>query len=84
VALNILNIVELVGQRVVDVDNNDFPVGLLLVEEGHDAENLDLLNLASVTDELTNLANVERVVVTLGLGLGVDGVGVLPGLPSRS
>lgn len=80
VALDILNVVELVGQRVVDVDDNDLPVGLLLVNQGHDTEDLDLLDLAGVADQLTNLANVQRVVVTLGLGLGVDGVGVLPGL----
>lgn len=78
--LNILNVVELGGKRVVDVDDNDLPVSLLLVEKGHDTEDLDLLDLAGVADELTDLADVERVVVTLGLGLGVDGVGVLPGL----
>jgi hypothetical protein len=80
VTLNILNVVELGGKRVVDVDDNDLPVGLLLVEKGHDTEDLDLLNLASVTDELADLADVKRVVVTLGLGLGVNDVGVLPGL----
>lgn len=80
VALDILNIVELGGKRVVDVDDNDLPVSLLLVKKGHDTEDLDLLHLASVTDQLANLADVERVVVTLGLGLGVNNVGVLPGL----
>lgn len=80
VTLDILNVVELGGQRVVDVDDNDLPVGLLLVDQGHDTENLDLLDLTGVADQLTNLAHVQRVVVTLGLGLGVDGVGVLPGL----
>lgn len=80
VTLDILNVVELGGQRVVDIDDNDLPVGLLLVNQGHDTQNLDLLDLTGVADQLTNLANVQRVVVTLGLGLGVDGVGVLPGL----
>jgi hypothetical protein len=80
VALDVLNVVQLVGQGVVDVNDNDLPVGLTLVEEGHDTEDLDLLDLAGVANQLTDLANVERVVVTLGLGLGVDGVGVLPGL----
>lgn len=80
VTLNILNVVELGGKRVVDVDDNDLPVGLLLVDQSHDTEDLDLLDLTGVADKLTDLANVERVVITLGLGLGVDGVGVLPGL----
>ena len=84
VTLNILNVVELGGKRVVDVDDNDLPVGLLLVNQSHDTEDLDLLDLTGVADKLTDLANVERVVVTLGLGLGVDGVGVLPGLRGES
>lgn len=78
--LDILNIVELGGKRVVHVNDDDLPVSLVLVEESHDTKNLDLLDLARVGDKLTNLADIERVVVTLGLGLGVNGVGVLPSL----
>lgn len=79
-ALDILDVVELRCQRVVDIDNDDLPVSLLLIEESHDTEDLDLLDLAGVTDKLADLADVERVVVALGLGLGVDDVGVFPGL----
>lgn len=82
VTLDILDVVHLGGERVVDVDDNDLPVGLLLVEQGHDTEDLHLLDLTGVANELTDFANVERVVVTLGLGLGVDSVGVFPGLGS--
>jgi hypothetical protein len=80
VALDVLNVVELRSEGVIHVNNDDLPVGLLLVEESHDTEDLDLLDLTSVADELADLADVERVVVTLGLGLGVDGVWVLPSL----
>ena len=80
VTLHILDVVKLRGQGVVDVDDNDLPVGLTLIEEGHDTEDLDLLDLTGVADELTDFADIERIVVTVGLGLGVDGVGVLPGL----
>lgn len=79
-ALNVLNVVELRGQGVIDVNDDDLPVGLLLVEKGHDTEDLDLLHLTGVANELTNLADVERVIVTLRLSLGVDVVGILPGL----
>ena len=82
-ALDILNVVELGGEGVVHIDHNDLPVGFLLVEQGHDAEDLDLLDLAGIADELTDFADVERVVVTLGLGLRVDSVGVLPGLRGK-
>lgn len=84
VSLDILNIVELGSQWVVDVDDNDLPVGLTLVEEGHDTKDLDLDDLTRLGNELTNLAAVKRVVVTVGLGLGVHDVGVLPGLSPLS
>jgi hypothetical protein len=80
VSLNVLNVVQLGSERVVDINDNDLPVSLLLVEESHDTEDLDLLDLTGVTDELTDLADIERIVVALSLGLRVDSVGVLPGL----
>lgn len=79
-ALDVLDVVEARGQRVVDVDDDDLPVGLALVEEGHHAEDLDLLDLTRLGDELADLADVEGVVVAVLLGLGVGDVGVLPGL----
>ena len=56
------------------------PVGLTLVDQGHDAEDLDLLDLADVADLLTDLADIEGIVVALGLRLGVGRLRVLPGL----
>jgi len=84
VALDVLNIVQLGGQGVVDVDDNDLPVSLALVEESHDTEDLDLDDISRLVDKLTDLADVERVVVTVGLRLGVCHVGVLPCLQQPS
>lgn len=84
VALDVLNVVELGGKGVVDVDDDDLPVGLALVKESHDAKDLDLLDLADVADGLADLTDVEGVVVAVGAGLGVLGVGVLPGLGERT
>ena len=78
--LDILDIVQLGSERVVNVDDDDLPVGLTLIKEGHDTENLDLLDLTGVTDLFADLANIEGIIVTLGLGFGVRVVGVLPGL----
>lgn len=83
VPLHILNIVELRCKGVLYIDHNDFPVGLSLVEKGHDAENFDLLDLANVADLLADFANIERIVVTLSLGLGMGLRRVLPGLRSE-
>jgi hypothetical protein len=80
VSLDILDIVELRRQRVLDIDNDNLPVRLLFIEQRHDAENLDLLDLAGLADKLANLTHVERVVVAFGFGLGVNDVGVFPGL----
>lgn len=80
VTLNILDVVELGSQRVVDVDDDDLPVCLFLVQESHHTQNLDLFDLTSVADQLANLADVEWVVVAFGLGFRVDDVGVFPGL----
>lgn len=80
VSFNILNIVQSWSQWVIDIDDNDLPVGLFFIEQGHDTKNLDLLNLTGGGDKLADLAHIERVVVTLGFGLGVDGVWVLPRL----
>ncbi len=79
-ALDILDIVEFWCQWIIDINDNDLPVSLLLVEKSHDTEDLDLLDLSWVADKLTNLADVEWVVVALGLGFWVDDIWVLPGL----
>lgn len=80
VPLDVLDVVEAGSQRVVHVNDDDLPVGLALVKESHDTEDLDLLDLTGLGNELADLADVEGVVVTVHLGLGVGGVGVLPGL----
>jgi hypothetical protein len=80
VTLDVLNVIELGSKRVVDVNDDDLPVGLLLVEKSHDSENLDLLDLTSVAHYLTDFADVKRIIVTLSLGFGMNNVGVFPGL----
>jgi len=84
VPLDILDIVEPGSQGVVDVNNKDLPVGLSFIEEGHDTEDLDLLDLTGVTDGLSNLADVEGVVVTVSASLGVLDGGVFPSLGESS
>jgi hypothetical protein len=79
-ALDVLNVVQLGCERVLDVDDDDLPVGLAFVEEGHDAEDLDLLDLPDVTHLFADLAYVQWVVVAPGLGLSVLLSGILPSL----
>lgn len=80
VALDIFDVVELGRERVEDVYDDDLPVGLALIEEGHDTEDLNLFDLADVANLLADLADIKGIVVALGLGLSVHLGGVLPGL----
>lgn len=80
VPLNVFDIVELGSKRILDINNDHFPVGLSLIKEGHDSENLDLLHLTDVANLLTDFADIERIVIALGLGLGVSLIWVFPGL----
>ena len=84
VALDVLDVVELGRQRVVHVDDHDLPVRLALVEQSHDAEHLDLDDLAGLGDQLADLANIKRVVVAGRFGLLVHHVGIFPRLPQQS
>ena len=80
VPLNIFDVVELGCKRVLDINDDDFPVRLTLVKESHDTEDLDLLHLPDIADLLTNLTDVEGIVVTLGFGLRVSLLRIFPRL----
>lgn len=77
-SLNVLDVIEFGGKRIMDVNYDDLPVRLSFIEKCHDTKNLDLLDLTCVANQLTDFADVERVVVTLGLGLWMNLVWILP------
>ena len=79
-SLNVLNVVESRCQWIIDVNDDDLPVSLLFVKQGHDSQNFDLFDLSRSCDELSDLADIERVVITLGFGLGMENIWVLPSL----
>jgi len=74
-SLDILNVIELGCKRVVDIDDNDLPVGLALIEKSHDSEDLDLLDLTAVADGLTDLADIKGSLSPLALVSGWVAVG---------
>jgi hypothetical protein len=78
--LHIFNIIEFGSKRVLDIHHDDLPIGLAFIQKGHDAEDLDLLDLADIPDLFTDLADVQGIVIALCLGLGVRLGGVFPGL----
>jgi len=78
--LDVLDVVQLGCEGVLDVDDDDLPIGLAFVEEGHDAEDFDLLDLTDVTHLFADLAYVQWIVVAPGLGLGMLLIRILPSL----
>ena len=79
-ALDVLDVVQFGCEWVLDVDDDNLPVRLALVEEGHDPEDLDLLDLSDVADLLANFADIQRIVVAPGLGLSMLLSGIFPRL----
>ena len=77
---DIFDIVQFGRQRIIDINHNDFPVRLAFIQKSHDAENLDLLDLTGVTNRFTDFADIQRVVVSLGFGLGMGMTRVFPSL----
>jgi hypothetical protein len=59
VTLDILDIVQTRSKGVVDVDNDDLPISLTLVEESHDSEDLDLPG-RGVRDRMSRVNQSER------------------------
>ena len=78
--LDILNAVHILGDRVFDVDYQDFPVGFAAVVGCYGSQDFRLPDLAKVPRVLPDVEEVDRVVVAGFVGEGVADVGVLPGL----
>lgn len=72
--------VELGSKWVVDINDDELPVSFTLIEQSHNTKDLDLLDLTRVSNLLTDFADINRIVVTLGLGLSMNLVRVFPGL----
>lgn len=79
-SLNVFDIIELWSQWVVDINDDNLPVSLLLIQQGHNTKNLDLFDLPNIADQLADLADIQWIIVSLGLGLRVDKVWVFPRL----
>ena len=79
-SLHILDIIELGSQWILDVDDKNFPIGFTLIKESHDAEDLDLLNLANIAHLFTDLTYIQGVVIAPSLGLSMGLGWIFPSL----
>lgn len=81
---DVLDVIQLGGNRIIHIDHDHLPVRLAFIKEGHYTKHLNLLDLTSVSNGLADFNNVKRVVVAVGLGVRVGEGGVLPRLGEGS
>lgn len=74
------NIVDLWGQRIVNIDCNDFPVRFALIDERDGAQDLDLQHIAAFGHTIPDLNNVNGIIVALAASGRFNVIGILPGL----
>src|SRR5271156_951432 len=79
-SFNVFNVVEFRGKWIVDINSNEFPICFSLIKQCHCSKNLDLLNLSRISNFLTNLTNINGIIITLCLSFRVRHIGILPSL----
>mmetsp|Transcript_4872 Transcript_4872/g.3111 ORF Transcript_4872/g.3111 Transcript_4872/m.3111 type:complete len:232 (-) Transcript_4872:72-767(-) len=81
---NIINVVVFSSKRIIGGDSNDLPVKFPIVNHCNASESLDFDDAAAVDGLGADLDNVDGIVISKDLELGVLLVGVLPSLGKAS
>lgn len=81
-SLHVFDIIQSRRQWVVDVDDDDLPIGFFLIEQGHYAKYFHLFDLTRGGHELTNFADVQRIIIAFCFGLRMDDIRIFPSLPT--
>merc|ERR1719153_1935278 len=76
--VNIVDIIQIVSKRIIDINSNQLPVSFPLVNHSEDTQHFHLDHSAPLVDGLTNLTNINGIIVTLAVGGGVGMVWILP------
>jgi hypothetical protein len=82
--LHILNVVELRGKRVSDINGNHLPVSLALIKESKAAKNLNLPDLTGLGNGVSNFAHINWITITIGLGVSISVAWIFPSLHIQS
>lgn len=80
VDLQVVDVVNTICQRIFGRDSNYLPVGLSIVNEGQNTEDLHTDDGAGLPTLATDLHHVHWIIVTGSVGIGGDVVGVFPSL----
>lgn len=81
---DVLDVLHLISKRVVDVDSQELPVSLALIDQRQSSEDLHLDDVTTRSHSRANLADVDRVVVAFAPGGLVNMLGPLPRLRQSS
>mmetsp|Transcript_23214 Transcript_23214/g.34623 ORF Transcript_23214/g.34623 Transcript_23214/m.34623 type:complete len:232 (-) Transcript_23214:251-946(-) len=81
---NIINVVVFSSKRIIGGDSNDLPVKFSIVNHCDASESLDFNDAAAVDGLGANLDNIDGIVISKDLELGVLLIGVLPSLGKAS
>lgn len=65
---NIRNVVGLVCLWVIDIDGDNFPIGFTFIDQTNDSEYFNLYNLTMFGDSWTDFNDINRIVITFGIG----------------
>merc|ERR1719427_1235115 len=76
--VNIVDIIQIVSERIIDINSNQLPISFALVNHSEDTQHFHLDHSAPLVDSLTNLTNINRIIVTLAVGGRVGVVWILP------
>lgn len=77
---NVVDIVQLVGHRIGDINGEHLPVGFTLIDQCQNAEHFDLNDLTTRGDARTNFQSVDWIVVAFAAGRCVQMFRILPRL----
>mmetsp|Transcript_31072 Transcript_31072/g.56376 ORF Transcript_31072/g.56376 Transcript_31072/m.56376 type:complete len:264 (+) Transcript_31072:262-1053(+) len=81
---DIINIIVFLSELVIDGNGNNLPVQFAIINHGNHTQRLDLRNRSHSNSLGTNLNNINGIIITKALQLGVLRVGILPSLGKTS
>lgn len=65
---------------IIDINSKYLPIGLSFIQHSHHTQNLDLLDLTLLSNCLANFNDIDWIIITLCVRLGMNVCWVLPSL----
>lgn len=72
--------IDFIRQWIIDVNGYQLPIRFPFIEQGHDAKNLDLFDLSSVSNLLSNLTYIDWIVISTSIGVFWNHSWIFPSL----